>query len=156
MEVLLATVPQVGAALYYAAKAASARVDILIEATRVARANNRPLLRRIESLAKLAKGIFDDRHRVAHHLWSIPPGLTGVLRSLARARWLAHDRLARSGSFATSRSRTIVASSFQSAYCASGVSKRRCVTRWFMPQPVRNGSIGATSAADVGWGIQKK
>ena len=73
MEVLLATVPRVGAAIYYAAKAASARVDILIEAARVALANNRLLLRRIESLAKLAKGTFDDRHRVDHHLWSIPP-----------------------------------------------------------------------------------
>jgi hypothetical protein len=89
MEFMLASVfgltikvsPEIGRAIYYAPKAASARVDILIEAARVAITDNPPLLSSIESVAKRAKGVFDERHRVAHDRWAIPSGATAVQRT---------------------------------------------------------------------------
>lgn len=88
MEFLLAAVfgvtikvsPEIGRAIYYAPKAASARLDILADAARAAITDNPRLLASLESLAKRAKSIFNDRHGVAHDRWMVPLGATTVHR----------------------------------------------------------------------------
>lgn len=88
MEFLLAAIlgvmikvsPEIGRAIYYAPKAASARTDILVHAARAAITDNPRLLASIESLERRAKGVFNDRHGVAHDRWMVPLGATTVHR----------------------------------------------------------------------------
>jgi hypothetical protein len=88
MEFMLAAVlgvtikvsPDIARAIYYAPRAASARVDILADAAVAAITDNPRLLASITSLTKRAKGIFNDRHAVAHDRWVVPAGATTVHR----------------------------------------------------------------------------
>jgi hypothetical protein len=89
METLLASLfgvtfkvsPEIGRAIYYAPKGATARLDILVEeAAKAAITDNPRLLASIRSAASRAKGIFTDRNAVAHDLWAIPAGTTAVHR----------------------------------------------------------------------------
>jgi hypothetical protein len=88
MEFLLASLlgatinvsPEIGRAIYYAPKGATARVDILEEAAKAAITDNPRLLAGIKSVANRAKGIFTERNGVAHDLWAVPAGKTTVHR----------------------------------------------------------------------------
>jgi hypothetical protein len=72
--------PEIGRAIYYAPKGATARVDILEEAAKAAITDNPRLLASVKSVANRAKGIFTARNGVAHDLWAIPAGTTTVHR----------------------------------------------------------------------------
>lgn len=72
--------PLVGRAIYYAPKAASARIDVLMAGAEQALATRPKVQDRVLSLAKRAKGVLEERNAIVHDMWALPPDTDAVHR----------------------------------------------------------------------------